>query len=628
MCGIAGSLSLTGDATLVERLSRMVRVQSHRGPDGEGTWCGRVGRAHIALASVRLAILDLSDAGLQPMLSPSGRQVLVYNGEIYNYRELRAELQGLGAKFRTQCDTEVVLQALAVWGESAFARFNGMWALAWLDQDAGLLVLSRDRFGIKPLYWHRSADHVLFASEIKGILAGSDRRFAIDRTAVGRFLLQSQLDAQQQTFFQGIEALPPGQVVRINLRHPGGLVPSGRPYWTPPAEETFRDGTAPSLEAVRETFVDSVRLRLRSDVPVGVLLSGGVDSSAMAAAMRGVLGPESGLQALSIVSDDPRYSEEPFIARMALHLGADAHTSRVRFTAAEAFGLLDQVIWCNDEPVNCFSPVAHYLLMQRARELGVTVILCGQGADELLCGYLKYWGFYLESLVRAGRWGTALKVMSEVAARGTVLPHLRVNEAKRYLPQRLRPKEIDIRGPRLAGNDFLVDIRLGGGGVVQRQLADLDRFSLPALLHYEDRLSMALSREIRLPYLDDRLVDLLLPLAPRWKMRHGWSKWVFRKAMERDLPAEIAWRRDKQGFSNPQSEWLKTDLRPQVDALLREDMLTAAHGLVNQDALRRRYAAYCRSATDRGVISFKDVFNPIALEIWARRFEEFLDFEA
>jgi len=624
MCGIAGIISLASDASLAERLARMVEVQAHRGPDGRGTWRGTVGHVDVGLGAVRLAILDLSDAGLQPMRSASGRQLLVYNGEIYNYRELRTELEALGAEFHSQCDTEVVLQALAVWGESAFERFNGMWAVAWLDQDAGVLLLSRDRFGIKPLYWHLTKDRCFFASEIKGVLLGSERRFEVNHTTVGRFLVQSQLDAQEETFFAGIEALPPGHSVRFNLRSSAPFKPSSRRYWTPPHEEILRDGTPPSFTEIRELFLDSVRLRLRSDVPVGVLLSGGVDSSAVVVAMQQAVEPGTELHLLSVVCDDPRYSEERFIDRMTVHLGPAARATRVRFQADDVFRLFDRVTWFNDEPPGSLSPIGHHLLMQHAKDLGVTVILCGQGADELLCGYIKYWGFYLQSLWRTGQWGKALRVFGDVAKRGTVLPHIRVNEAKRYLPERLRPREIDIRGPNLTGHDFLLDIGLGEGGVVDRQLADLYRFSLPALLHYEDRMSMALGREIRLPYLDYRLVSTLLPIAPGWKLRDGWSKWMFRKAMESDLPREIAWRRDKQGFSNPQGEWLKIQLRPQIEAMLQEEMLTASLGLVNQPALRRRYEAYCRYPADRGPLSFKDVFNPVALEIWARRFESFL----
>src|SRR2546425_98357 len=536
MCGIAGVVSVGPPRLLDGPLKNMLQVQGHRGPDGRGSWCGAVGGSQVALGSVRLAILDLSDAGLQPMQSPSGRQVLVYNGEIYNYRELRAELQGRGVHFHTQCDTEVVLQALAFWGESAFERFNGMWALAWLDQDAGVLLLSRDRFGVKPLYWHLTADHCFFASEIKGILVGSEQRFNVNRTAVARYLQQAQLDAQDETFFAGIEVLPPAHFVRFELRNSGHLVASRHRYWTAPHEEILRDGTPPDFAAVRGTFIDSVRLRLRSDVPVGVLLSGGVDSSAVAAAMQHVLGRDAELQLLSVVSDDPRFSETRFIERMTTFLG--------------------------------------------------------------------------------------------LAARGTALPEVQLSEAKRYLPPWLVPKQIDIRGPRLRGDECRVDIGLGAGGVVERQLGDFYRFSLPALLHYEDRMSMAFAREIRLPYLDYRLVNMVLPLAPRWKMRAGWSKWVFRKAMEADLPPEIVWRRDKQGFANPQSEWLKRELRPQIEALLRGDMVTATHGLLDQSALRRRYEAYCRAPSDRGSISFKDIFNPIALEIWARQFDRFLSLDA
>jgi asparagine synthase (glutamine-hydrolysing) len=626
MCGIAGIVSVGSDRPPDDTLSKMVRVQSHRGPDGQGCWFGQVGPIHLALGSVRLAIQDLSDAGSQPLASPSGRQVLIYNGEVYNYLELRRELQACGIEFRSRCDTEVVLYALKVWGERAFERFNGMWGLAWLDQDAGQLLLSRDRLGIKPLYWHRSHGRLFFASEIKSILVASNRRFSVNEVAVARYLLQSQLDAQEQTFFRGIEALPPGTCARFDLRSAASLSPSLHRYWNPPSERL--NGTPPSVDTVRETFLDSVRLRLRSDVPVGVLLSGGLDSSSIAAATQLATGRSADLHLLSIVSDDPRYNEGPFIDRMAAHLGKAAHTSRVRITPQETFGLLDHVTWHNDEPLISLSNVAHYLLMQQAKELGATVILSGQGADELLCGYLKYWGFYLQSLCRDRRWLTALRVLGQLSRRGTALPQFRVDEAKRYLPRLLRPAAIDVRGPRLNRVDSLLDIGLGPAGVVERQVADLCRFSVPALLHWEDRMSMAAAREIRVPYLDYRLVETLLPLDPQWKLRDGWSKWVLRKAMEPHLPREITWRKDKQGFVIPQSEWFKTVLRQPVTALLEGDLLTAACGFVDRAALQRRYATYCRQPSDGGRISFNDVFNPIALEVWMRRFESYLKLDA
>src|SRR2546425_974046 len=193
MCGIAGIVSSGPESSLREELDRMIAIQAHRGPDGRGAWKGCVADCHVGLASARLAILDLSDLAAQPMACDDGRHVLVYNGEVYNYCELRAELAALGTRFRTAGDTEVVLQALAHWGAAAFQKFNGMWALAWLDRQTGSLVLSRDRLGVKPLYWHREGRRLLFASEIKAILVGSGKRFSVNRTAVTRYLMQSQL---------------------------------------------------------------------------------------------------------------------------------------------------------------------------------------------------------------------------------------------------------------------------------------------------------------------------------------------------------------------------------------------------------------------------------------------------
>jgi len=554
------------------------------------------------------------------MFSPSGRQLLIYNGEVYNYRELRVELEARGVKFRTQTDSEVVLQSIITWGEQAMCKFNGMWALAWLDLDSGRLLLSRDRFGIKPLYFYRNDEGFFFASEIKALLAVSGDRFFINVMAAGRYLQQSLQDAQDQTFFCGIEALPAGHTMCLDLHRFGELPPTVQPYWMPPEHELAVDNINQLIETLRETFVDAVRLRLRSDVPVGVLLSGGLDSSSIAAAMQAVLGKDANLRILSAVSDDPRYDEQPFIDRMATHLGCQVHKLPLRFEPRDAFQLLDTVTYFNDEPVMGFTCVAHYLLMQQAKQLGVTVILSGQGADELLCGYRKYLGFYIQSLIRSGKWIDAARILADFTRQGTVLSQFHLQEAKRYMPSVLRPKQIDIRGSLLMQKDAFLDPGLGNGTVMERQRRDLYQFSVPALVHYEDRMSMAFAREIRLPFLDYRLVNLLLPISPAYTLRHGWTKWVFRKAMEDYLPREITWRKDKQSFIIPQSEWLKNELRSQVEALLNDDMLIASSGLINQQALRQLYAQYCKQPAGKGTIWYRDILNPITLEIWARRF--------
>ncbi len=601
----------------------MMRSQHHRGPDGEGCWSGQVAGFQIGLAHNRLAILDLSEAGRQPMFTPDGDHALIYNGEIYNYKELRSDLEAQGIGFRTQCDTEVLLLALATWGERAVEKFNGMWAFAWFDLRAGRLMLSRDRFGIKPLHLYRGRNSLFFASETKAILAGSAERFPINPSVAGRFVEQSLLDAQSETFFSGIEALPAGHNLVFELNGRTGLEPQSHSYWSP-STEAVKGNIAQRIDEVRETFADAVRIRLRSDVPVGVLLSGGVDSSSIAAVMRRVLGRDSDLHVMSAVSDNGRFDEKPFIDLMARHLECPVHWVRLKTEPSQWFQLVSEVTYSNDEPIGGFSSVAHYLLMKQAKELGITVILSGQGADELLCGYFKFTGFYLQQLVRQRRLAAAARLLAGFARRGTVLRQVEFSEARRYLHRFFKRADIDIRGPLLRATECRIPMGLSGGTVIDRQRADLYRFSVPALVHYEDRSSMASSREIRLPFLDYRLVNLLLPIDPEWKLRDGWTKWIFRQAMKDWLPEGIVWRKDKQGFINPESEWLKSELRPAIERFLREDLLIAQAGLVDRDALIRRYRAYCDQPPMSGRFSVKDIFNPIALELWARSFEPHL----
>jgi len=595
-------------------------VQGHRGPDAIGEWCGCVGNHLVTLGHQRLAIIDLSKAGEQPMVdSECPGQRIVFNGEIYNYVELRAELEKQGAHFVTRTDTEAILAALRMWGlQKGHERLNGMWAFAYVDEAEGRILLSRDRMGEKPLYYSIVDGTLYFASEIKTILRLSGRRFDVRPGAVADYLDQALLDTGEETFFEGIRKVPAGHFAIVDLK---GSEPAVRleSYWVPnPAAERF--GSLEQLtDYVAATFEDAVRIRLRSDVPVGVLLSGGIDSSSIATTMA-QLAPHADLNLLSAVSDDSEYDESPFIDRMVSYLDRPVHKVRLDLNPDNAIPLLERATWHNDEPVGSFGNVAHYLLMEKAREHGITVILSGQGADELLCGYKKYLGFYLQWLLKRGNFIEAAKAAAGFAINGTVLSQFRVAEARRYLPYPFNRRKRSIRGEALL-ECKPQSVGLGAGTVQERQELDLMRFSVPILCHFEDRMSMAHSREIRLPFLDVRLIESLLPARPGYKLRNGWTKYVFRKALAPRLPSEIAWRKDKQGFVNPQSLWLRERLRPVVLDLLRPDSKIFQKGFVNRDALVERYEQFCQQDGDGGGGYFREIFSPLALEIWMRQYE-------
>jgi asparagine synthase (glutamine-hydrolysing) len=623
MCGLAGFFSQLGPERTRESVSGMLHAQSHRGPDSTGIWCGRVCRTDVGLGLRRLKILDLSDAANQPMISADGRYVLVYNGEIYNYVELRAELAASGAIFRTQGDTEVVLEALIQWGSAAFARFNGMWALVLLDRANGEIMLSRDRFGVKPLYTYTDERGLFVSSEIKAILEVAGRKFQVTRGVADAFLHQGLLCTGSATFFAGIEQFPAGHLARFQVEDIGKKRLDPKRYWTIPTTYPGKLNESELVEIVRETFIDSVKLRLRSDVPVGVLLSGGVDSSAIAATVHHLNPSRDDIKLISAVGENGKNDEQPFIDIMADYLKRHIEKVVLDYPSSKALDMISEATWFNDEPIGSFSTLAHYLLMKRARELGVTVLLSGQGADESLCGYHKYLGFYLQQLIASGQWLVAARVFATFMRRGTVFSQVKYREAKRYLPNWLRVLETDVRGPALLAASEWTQVGLNGG-VMERQVLDLEMFSVPALVHYEDRMSMAHAREIRLPFLDYRLVSLLVPLSVELKLRAGWTKWIFRKAMEPLLPHAIAWRKDKQNFIVPQNDWFRSELRGDIAELLQSKWITEQLGLINREKFRVRYEAYLRQPAVGGRIATKDIFAPIAFELWARRFERYL----
>ena len=601
----------------------MVSMLEHRGPDDRG--CKSL--PGIALGQRRLSILDATPRGNQPMVSEDGRYWLVHNGEIYNFLELRDELVTRGHVLRTGTDTEVILAAYSEWGTDCYRRFNGIWAFALWDTERRRLILARDRFGIKPLYFARSGSTFAFASEIKALLALPGVPADPEPGAVRDYLADGIVDHSDQTFYRAISRVPAAHVIEVG---PQGELSRTR-YWGPPdltGEASFRSQPADAefVEELRELLIDAVALQLRSDVPMGMCLSGGVDSSSItciATALRDGQLPRGRLGhaerdaaphfAFFAEFRDAGIDERPHVDAVVEKTGIDL---RVTAPDADAFvDALEPVVAHQDEPFVSASVVAQYHVMQLAREAGVKVVLDGQGADEILAGYMPFIGPRLGGAVRALQLGG---VATHLRRRPQLLPttvrYALLGPRRRagWMGGRSHPGWL---GPGLSRSDTLWSQpeRVEGTVLAQALWYQITTAGLASLLRYLDRNSMASGIEARVPFLDHRLVELSLRMPDRLKVHDGRRKVALLRAMTGIVPDSILQRRDKVAFAPPQGRWLSeaSDRLRWLGANARSEEA----GFVRPGAIGDALGAARADATG----THADLWRMINLELWLRR---------
>ncbi|HEY3063330.1 MAG TPA: asparagine synthase (glutamine-hydrolyzing) [Chloroflexota bacterium] len=626
MCGIAGIYRFDQPEVPpadLAALEAMGAVQRHRGPDAHGL--ETFGRC--ALANQRLSILDLSPLGHMPMHDESGRVALTENGEIFNYVEVRDELRARGHTFRSDGDTEVLLRAYLEWGSACVERLVGMWAFGLYDAGDGSLVLSRDRLGIKPLYIHQTAQRLVFASEIKAIvtyLRTVGEPVRANSASIATYAATGLVDGLQETFFAGITRFPAATTLVVG---PDG----GRStkYWDLPARAAavragLNGATRDPSTLVRDTLDEAVRVHLRSDVPLGVCLSGGLDSSA-------IVGLASQhvprVKTFTIYFDDgPEFDERVHAHAIVDRFGAESFERLVHPT--DLLETLKRIVWYLDEPSLALGVYPQWHVMDLARQAGVKVVLDGQGGDEVFAGYMNYapqhlygllssaparFPFELAAIGRLHGWPRA-RAAAESAVkmrlRSPVAPTVETTPDAALLSPDLWPLA-DV-----SHNEWRTWPRVFNGWLTNVLYWELTKTRLPALLRYEDRLSMAHSIESRVPFLDHRLVELAFALPDSSKQHNGWSKYALRTALDSLLPNDVVWRRDKKGFPTPVGHWLRDQRGSAVLNVLR-DPLRRSRAVFPDRALEPTIAAHVSGQADRSW----QLWRALSTELWLQAFD-------
>jgi asparagine synthase (glutamine-hydrolysing) len=631
MCGITGLWSPTADPdTSIAIGGRMAVAIRHRGPDDQGVWAGDPGGP--VLAHRRLSILDLSPGGHQPMASPSGRHVIVFNGEIYNFQEIRRALQGgPGApRFRGGSDTEVLLAAIDRWGlVGALERSVGMFALAVWDRERRELSLARDRLGEKPLFYGRAGDALVFGSELRALAAHPSFRGTVDRDAVALLLRHNCIPAPH-CIYEGVRKLPPACV--LTIASPADFERAPVPYWsaraaaTRGAAEPFAGTVDDAVRELETLLGDAVGLQMVADVPLGAFLSGGIDSSTVVALMQER--SSRPVRTFSIGSDDRAFDEAPHARAVARHLGTE-HTE-LCVTARDALGVIPSLPSLYDEPFADSSQIPTYLVSRLARE-HVTVALSGDGGDELFAGYNRHrvaervWGA-LRRVPRAARaagaralgapsattWDSVITALQPLLPAGWShgSPGYKVGRfaaiAAAASPEELYLRMIshwqDPAAVVIGGREPLTEItapRSGAelGGITERMmLLDLLTYLPDDILTKVDRASMAVGLEARVPLLDHRVVEWAWRLPMSFKFRDGQTKWPLRQLLYRRVPKALV-ERPKAGFGLPIGAWLRGPLRTWAEELLDERRLRN-EGFFHPAPVRQRWVEHLAGRRD------------------------------
>lgn len=613
MCGIAGYFNL--DSGNEKLLKTMNAAQAHRGPDGDGYFVdGPVGLAHL-----RLAIIDRAH-GEQPFYAADRSLVMVYNGEVYNYLDLRKELEAAGRTFTTKSDTEVVLQAYEQWGNVAFDKFNGMFALAIYDKKAKKLVLARDHFGIKPLYVARPGRHqLLFASEIKPLLAtGLIDKKPNDRT-IYRYLRYRIHEDSTETFFAGVTKLMPGEVLELTEKGE-----NRSSYTTLRADLKRLSGehnlySAEAVDDYREKLIESVRIRLQSEVPVGTSFSGGLDSSTVVAVINQLMKEDQAStksvgarqNTFSAIFPGSQNDEERYVDSLLERVGSSVTAHKIKPDADAFVKDLEDFVRTQEEPLISTGPYAQYKVMQEATS-HVTVLLDGQGADETMAGYVPYYFVYLRQLKARGEWG---KLAREVLGSVDIFYRFaRVNLRERLL--RKTPVRVtQLLAPKFASNFKQETFVVTPDNLKLRLLEDTFSNSLPSLLRYEDKNTMRFGLEGRVPFLDKDVLRFLFALDDESIIKGGWNKRILRDATSGILPAMINRRRNKIGFTTPEHEWFMRLKNRFYGIFLSESFVNRPYW--NAQAVAEAFEGFIKGKNDSNSLLFWRFIN---VELWMREF--------